>query len=340
MDLEKLLNKYNYEFPKSLIATEPAHPRESARLMIYNRKTKQIHSDTFANLTKYLPKKTVLVFNETKVIPARLPVTKETGGKVNLLYIKHEKKSIVAKSDKPLSPGQVLYIDKHHTLIAKNKSPDGWILFSNLTAVKFKKLLKKYGITPLPPYIKNSKLNEAQIKKEYQTVFAKIEGSVAAPTASLHFSKQLLLKLKRSGVKTCFVTLHVGLGTFAPLTEQHIKTKTLHEERYAVSEATFRKLQKLKANGYTIIPVGTTALRTLETIFTHSHLRGTTNLFIQEGYTFKCIDGLITNFHVPRSSLLMLVSALLGRKKTLELYKYAMKQKFRFFSFGDGMLII
>ena len=340
MDIDKLLSKYDYKYPEKLIATEPVHPRDSAKLLVYDKKTKKISFDIFRNLGKYLPKKSVLVFNNTKVLPARITVTKETGGHVHLLYISHNKNQVTALSDKPLKPEMKLFLDGKHLLTTKTKSASGWILDLNLTAVKFRGILKKYGMMPLPPYlVKRTHLTKQELEKEYQTVFALKEGSVAAPTASLHFTKSLINKLEKSGIEICYATLHVGLGTFASLTEDNLKNKSLHIENYSIDKITAKKLLKLKSQGYRIIPVGTTALRTLETAFGRNQLSGATDLFIQEGYEFKFADGLITNFHVPKSSLIMLVSTLIGRMKTLELYNLAIRKKFRLFSFGDGMLV-
>lgn len=334
---------YNFTFPANLIANKPANPRESARLLAYNRKTQQTTLDTFKNIGKFLPKNCVLVLNQTKVIPARLEVTKPTGGKARLLFLSQEKHLISALSDRKLELGSTLTFGKTHKLVVMDKKTNQYILKTSSSAGAFQKLLATYGTTPLPPYIKNSPLTEKQARKEYQTVFAKTPGSVAAPTASLHFTKQLLNKLKKQGVKIEYVTLHVGLGTFATLTEKNIKQKKLHSEFFYIDTKTAQRLNRYKALGYPIIPVGTTAVRTLESAANKrgkiTKLTGNTTLFIQEGDKHNFVDGLITNFHVPQSSLLMLVSSFVGRKKLLELYALAIKKKFRLFSFGDGMLI-
>ena len=204
-------------------------------------------------------------------------------------------------------------------------------------------LFEKYGNAPIPPYIKHTPLSSAELKKQYQTVFAKNSGSIAAPTASLDFTKRLLEKLRKTGISTQFVTLHVGLGTFAPLTEENITQGKLHKERYAIDSKTAAFLNRAKKEGRPIIAVGTTAVRALETASDKkgklAKLSGETDIFIREGYRFRFTDGIITNFHVPRSSLLMLVSAFVGRERLFELYRKAMKKKFSFFSFGDGMLL-
>jgi S-adenosylmethionine:tRNA ribosyltransferase-isomerase len=214
---------------------------------------------------------------------------------------------------------------------------------SDFPVNQIKSVLQKYGQTPLPPYIKNSKLTEAQRRKEYQSVFAKQGLSVAAPTASLHFTKRLISKLKKQGIEVKFVTLNVNLGTFAPLKQENLNSGKLHSETYEVDKKTAADLNAAKKKGKKIIAVGTTVIRTLESAAKNNklvNLSGQTRLFIQPGYNFKFIDGCITNFHVPKSSLMMLISALVGRKKLLSLYQKAIKQKLRFFSFGDGMLIL
>ncbi len=336
-----IIDKYDYEFPPDLIAQKPAHPRDSAKLLIYDRKTKAVSFDIFKNIGKYLPEGTVLVLNETKVLPARFEVAKLTGGKIKLLYLSGEKNIFSALSPRRLHPGEVLKFGSKEITVTKVLE-DGY-RFKADKSFDIKKELEKYGDTPLPPYIKNSPLSRSEIKKEYQTVFAKKYGSVAAPTASLHFTKKLLESLKKQGIKEEKVTLHVGLGTFATVTEENIKEGRLHSEYYEINKGVADKLILAKKHGNVVIPVGTTALRTLESAFERDKfekLSGDTDIFIKEGDKLKFADGLITNFHVPKSSLIMLVSALIGREKTLELYNLAIKNKFRLFSFGDAMLIL
>ncbi len=335
---------YNYSFPANLIANKPSFPRENARLLVYSRKTKQVKLDTFKNIGKYLPENCVLVLNQTKVIPARLEVAKPTGGKARILFLSQEKNLISALSDRKLEIGSTITFGKTHKLVVVDKKTNQYILKTTASQTAFQKLLVKYGTTPLPPYIKNSPLTEKQARQEYQTVFAKTLGSVAAPTASLHFTKKLLSQLKQQGVKLEYITLHVGLGTFASLSDKNIKQKKLHSEFYKIDPKTAERLNKYKQLGYQIIPVGTTAVRSLESAANKqgklTKLSGHTTLFIQEADQHNFVDSLITNFHVPQSSLLMLVSSFVGRKKLLELYALAIKKKFRLFSFGDGMLII
>ncbi len=382
---EKLLDSYNYSFPPELIAQSPTSPRDSAKLLIYTRAPKPIQNlrikkeakdkpaeiahDIYKNILKYLPKDGVLVLNQTKVIPARLTVKKPTGGLARLLYIETSGQHLKFLSDRKLELNTKLTIEngKENRAISSNKSKTPkpkklsftviakhsqfYILKPAFDISNLYTILNKYGQTPLPPYIKNSKLSGKKLLTEYNTVFAKTLGSVAAPTASLHFTKALLAKIKRSGIKIVYITLHVNLGTFAPLTEEQLQNKKLHTEFYEISKTSAKILNQAKQSGKQIIAVGTTVVRTLESACESksitkinkpaklTKLTGNTNLFITEKSKLQFVDSIITNFHVPKSSLLMLVSAFTGRKQLLELYKLAIQKKYRLFSFGDGMLI-
>ena len=346
---EEILNAYDYTISPKLIANTPTTPRDSAKLLVYKRATKEVCFDTFRNVYKYLPKGAMLVLNDTKVLPARLVVRKKKigdqgGGSVELLYIGTQGKEIIMLSNKKLVLGAELFLTKTLYFTVQAQEGSVYMLSPSFPLKKFQQVLLRYGKTPLPPYIKNSPLSERSLREKYQSVFAKEQGSVAAPTASLHFTKRLLATLKQKGFGMEFVTLHVNRGTFATLTPEVLEKGTLHEEYYSISPRTAEKISKAKKEGRAIIPIGTTALRTLESVVDSKgnlvNLSGSTRLFIQPGYKFKIADGLITNFHVPRSSLMMLVAALVGREKLLELYKEAQKRKLKFFSFGDGMLII
>ncbi len=343
MKLERLLKQYDYHVPPHLIAQRPARPRDSARLLVYDRKTKKVAFDTFRNLGTFLPPKAVLVFNQTKVIPARLTLTKSTGGKVRVLFIAKAGKNIRVLADRALLPAETLRLTKRYTFTVQKRVNGQWLLTPSFPLFQLKKVFERFGVAPLPPYIKHSPLTEAERKDQYQTVFAKRRGSVAAPTAALHFTKALIAKLKRQGFGVEFVTLHVNLGTFAPLTEAHLQTKRLHSEWYEMSKTTAKNLNTAREQGRPIVAVGTTVARTLESATSKFRKiqakAGVTRLFIQPGYNFRAVDNLITNFHVPKSSLLMLVSALTGRKELQKVYKKATKHGFRLFSFGDGMLI-
>lgn len=357
---DKLLAQYDYTYPESAVALEPSEPRDSAKLLVWDAARKSREFSTFSHIGEYLPPRSVLVLNETKVIPARLEVIKSTGGRVRLLYVApgHRKDEFNALADRPLEPGQVLTVarasGKIPALHVVSREKDGYVFrLSKPVNSKPNKgrdrmipldVFLKYGLTPIPPYLKRTTLGEKELRDKYQTVFAKQLGSVAAPTASLHFTNALLKKLQAAGHDIAYVTLHVNLGTFAPLTAQALAEGRLHEEAYRIDYRTVAFLERAKKEGRPIIPVGTTALRTLEAA---SDGRGrikwpesATRLFIRPGYKFAMADGLITNFHVPRSSLLMLVAALVGRKRLLGLYNRALERGFRIFSFGDGMLLL
>lgn len=342
-NFSKLIQQFDYQFPQELIAQEPARPRDSAKLIIYNKTTQEIDHDIYKNLWRYLPKDGVLVLNKTKVLPARLIVSKQTGGKVKLLYIKAENNLIWFLSNNKLTIGSVLSVNKKISFQVTSHDKQFYILKPSFKVSLIFDVLNKFGETPLPPYIKHSPLKGKKLLTEYNTVFANKLGSVAAPTASLHFTKKLLDKILKSGVSIKYVTLHVNLGTFASLNPEQLKSKTLHTEYYEIDKSTAKFLNKAKKSNRPIIAVGTTVVRTLESACDNTKkitkLSGGTNLFITENYKLKFVDQLITNFHVPKSSLLMLVSTFVTRKKLLALYKLAIKNKYRLFSFGDGMLI-
>lgn len=343
MEFEKILELYDYEFPEKLIAKKPASPRDGAKLLVYDRETDRDFFDVFRNIDKYLPKKAVLVFNETKVVPARLWPKKSTGGKIQLLYVGKEGELLKFIVDRRLNVGEKVFLSGKIFLIAERQSEGIYFFRPSFPAEDILKILDRFGETPIPPYIKNSPLKESELKEKYQTVFAKIKGSVAAPTASLHFTKRLMQKLKSKGFNLVFIVLHVNLGTFAKLTPGQIASSKLHEEYYEINRKTAELLNKAKSNGRPIVAVGTTVVRALESASDAkgrlAKLSGKTDLFIKEGYKFKFIDSIITNFHVPKSSLMMLVSSFTGRTKLLSLYRKAIKAGFRLFSFGDGMLI-
>lgn len=342
MNLQQLLTQYDYALSEVRIAQKPASPRDSSKLLTYDRTIGKTTESTFAHIGEYLPKNAVLVFNQTKVLPARLTVTKPTGGTARILYVAKEDKDIKAMSDRKLVVGTDVSIANGLFLTVVRQEEKYYFLRPSFPLAKLESVLDKHGITPIPPYIKESPLKEKELRKKYQTVFAKHAGSVAAPTASLHFTDRLLAKLQKQDIDIRFVTLHVNIGTFAPLTQEHIDTEALHTESYEIDAKTAAFLNKAKAQGRPIIGVGTTVVRTLESATQDGELKklsGDTNIFIKEGYKFKFISGMVTNFHVPQSSLLMLVAALIGKDKLFELYRLAIKRKFRFFSFGDGMLI-
>lgn len=341
-NLDALIEEYDYEISESFIAQNPANPRDSAKLLVYDRKKDTTLVDTYKNLVKYLPQDAVLVFNDTKVIPARIIAAKPTGGKVALLFIRKSKEELIFLANVKLEAGIVLTAGKH-TLHVLKKTDSEYAVKPSFPIENYLDVLHEIGITPLPPYIKHTSLSETSLREKYQTVFAQDAGSVAAPTASLHFTQSLISEIQKTGHEIYFVTLHVNLGTFAKLTEDHVVNKRLHEEFFEIDTETAQKLNEAKKQGKTIIAVGTTVVRTLESAANSKgmlvKLVGTTDLFIQEQTKLHFTDSVITNFHVPKSSLLMLVAALVGRKKLFELYNFAIKNNFRFFSFGDGMYI-
>jgi S-adenosylmethionine:tRNA ribosyltransferase-isomerase len=339
--MRDIISDYDYKLPVSAIAQRPASVRDAAKLLVYDRKSEKVSFDRFAKLGKYLPGNSVLVFNETKVVPARFFVKKLTGGRVELLYVGVSGKNLRCLANQTLANGTILTLNKNKfTVVGREEK---WYLIKPPFAAKnIFSFLEKNGETPLPPYLKHSPLNESERREKYQTIFARAKGSVAAPTASLHFTGRLIEKLKKSGVEIIYLTLHVNLGTFAPLTEAHLKKGKLHTEEYEITREAAERLNAAKVAGKNIIAVGTTSCRALESAAIGGKIKklsGTTDIFIRPTYNFKFVDSLITNFHVPRSSLLMLVASLVGRKKLFELYGLALKKKMKFLSFGDGMFI-
>lgn len=337
---------FDYDLPKNLIANAPSEPRDQARLLIYNKKTEKTEHLKFFNVINYLNSGDVLVLNDSKVMASRLRGTKTSGGAVELLLLK----KVSGKTwetmirGKRLKLGQILQFKQglQCTLMEKT-SPTTWVVRFNFSGQKLANLIEKYGQVPIPPYIKTN-LTENKLKKHYQTVYAKQLGSAAAPTAGLHFTNQLISKLKKQGVKIVYLTLHVGLGTFAPVKAANIKDHPMHAEYVSISKATIKTLQQAKQTKNRIIAVGTTSIRALEAladeIMTNDQaIKKNVNIFIYPGYKFKLVDAIITNFHLPQSTLLMLVSAFVTRPKILKLYQQAIKMKYRFYSFGDAMFI-
>lgn len=350
---QETLALYDFTFPQELIAKQPASPRDSAGLLIYDRKKNSVMFDTFANIIDYLPPNAVLVMNRTKVIPAKLTLKKITGGGVSALLLSAGADHVTVLASGTLKPGDKLIWHGGHSFTVVTRTLQEALLKPSFPMTQLKDLLLEFGETPLPPYMKDSPLSEEQRRREYQTVFAEEEGSVAAPTAGLHFTEELINKIaqprtqggtgEQSGRAVRYVTLHVHLGTFAALTEDQWKNKKLHSEWYSIDPETVAFLNTAKAEGRPIIAVGTTTVRTLESATEGTELKkaiGETDLFITEDTPLKFVNRLITNFHVPRSSLLMLVSAFTGREKLLEMYKEAIQRRMRLFSFGDGMLIL
>jgi len=349
------LELFDYYLPKEKIAQEPIRPRDFSKLLIYDTLNDKIYFDFFLNLNKYLPQESFLVLNNTKVLPAKLEMLKETGGKIKILFLVDEainknSKFIRGLVNKRLNLGEKIYFPNKKNFIKVVSQEKNIFTFSlKMSLNNFLKLLNLYGEAPLPPYIKNTPLTKKNAKEKYQTIFAKKIGSIAAPTASFHFTKRIFKKLKRKGIECFFITLHVSLGTFMPISEENIKKKKLHKEYWEIETNVYKKILKLKKKKK-LIAVGTTTTRLLETLarkrlnLNKKIVRGTTEIFIFPPFKFKMIDGLITNFHLPKTSLMMLVEAFLqfknSKRHLKELYEIAIENDFRFYSFGDAMLII
>ncbi|MBY0515854.1 MAG: tRNA preQ1(34) S-adenosylmethionine ribosyltransferase-isomerase QueA [Bacteriovoracaceae bacterium] len=342
-DLE--LESYNYELPSELIADRPAPGRSSSRLLVVNAQSGVIEHQSFKDIIHLLPKGSTLVFNQSKVFPCRLIGAKPTGGEVEAFVLSLIPKNgfyqVLLKAAGKRRVGEIFHFEEL-TLELMELGEEGtfWVK-PNLDSQNFLNLLEKKGGIPIPPYIRNG-VSDDQDKKDYQTVYAKDSGSVAAPTAGLHFTPELLEELKQRGIQTAFVTLHVGLGTFKPVKTEKITDHKMHAENFYVDP---EEAKKIKAAEGKIFAVGTTSLRVLESCWgdngfqfpTQGEMQST-RIFLHPGKPVHSIQGLITNFHLPQSSLLMLVSALLGREKTLEIYKTAVQERYRFFSYGDAML--
>ena len=333
---------FDYILPEELIAQTPLEKRDNSRLMVIDKKTGEITHEVFSNIINYLNKDDVLVLNDTKVMPARIIGEKcDTSAIIELLLLKNiENWECLAKPAKRIKQGTIISFGNGIL-----KATCTGIGEEGIRIMKFEykgifyEILDKLGSMPLPPYIKE-KLED---KDRYQTVYAKNIGSSAAPTAGLHFTKELLNNINDKGIKICNITLHVGLGTFRPVTVDDVKTHKMHSEFYSMSKDVADALNDAKANNKRIVSVGTTSTRTLETIMTKygkfEETSGWTDIFIYPGYKFKAIDAQITNFHLPKSTLIMLVSAFATKELILKAYKEAVDNRYRFFSFGDSMLI-
>lgn len=335
---------FDYYLPENLIAQTPINKRDESKLMVLNKETGTIEHRHFADIIDYLTPNDVLVLNDTKVMPARLIGQKEdTNGHIELLLLKNTKNNIYECLCKPAKRVKIGTIVNFGDGILKAKcievKEEGIREFEFLYDGIFYEILDKLGEMPLPPYI-HKKLKD---KNRYQTVYAKNIGSAAAPTAGLHFTQELLEKLKNKGITICYVTLHVGLGTFRPVNVEDITTHKMHSEYYTINEETAKILNQAKKDGKNIVSVGTTTTRVLETVMnqyqTFKACSGYTSIFIYPGYQFKAVDSLITNFHLPKSTLIMLVSAFCSKEIIMNAYSEAIKNSYRFFSFGDSMFI-
>ena len=334
---------FDYNLPEELIAQTPLEKRSDSRLMILNRKTGNITHEKFYNIVNYLGKNDVLVLNDTKVVPSRIYGNKaDTNANIELLLLKETSKDIyecLVRPARRINIGTVIkFKDDFSATVLEKKEEGICVVKFNYKGI-FLERLEEIGEMPLPPYI-HEKLKD---NSRYQTVYAKHVGSAAAPTAGFHFTKELLDLLAKNGVEILYVTLHVGLGTFRPVSVDTVEEHHMHSESYEMSEAVAKKLNLAKQMHKRIISVGTTSTRTLESIYSKygcfKACKEDTNIFIYPGYEFKAIDGLITNFHLPKSTLIMLVSAFASRDIIMNAYNIAVKEKYRFFSFGDAMFI-
>ena len=335
---------YDYDLPEELIAQDPLEDRSSSRLMVLDRQTGDVEHRHFTDILEYLHPGDCLVINNTKVIPARLfGVKEDTQAKIEVLLLKRMENDIwetLVKPGKKAKPGtKLVFGDGLLTAEVVDVVEEGNRLIQFHYDGIFEEILDQLGQMPLPPYI----THQLKDKNRYQTVYAKYDGSAAAPTAGLHFTKELLQKVKDMGVDIAEVTLHVGLGTFRPVKVENVLDHHMHSEFYMVSQEAADKINRAKGSGHRVIAVGTTSTRTLEAAADENgrlhETSGWTEIFIYPGYQFKVIDALITDFHLPQSTLVMLVSALAGREHVLHAYETAVKEKYRFFSFGDAMLI-
>lgn len=338
------VSDFNYELPQELIAQHPYDKRDEARLMVIDKNKHTIEHKVFNHIIDYLEPGDCLVINNTKVLPARLYGEKDTGAKIEFLLLKRIQGDfweVMVRPGNKLKPGTKVSFGEG---LLKAEILD--IVEGGNRKVKFEyegifnEILDKIGLMPLPPYIKE-KLKE---NNQYQTVYAQYEGSSAAPTAGLHFTEELLEKIKQKGVEIAKVTLHVGIGTFRPVKVENVEEHTMHTEHYSIKQEEADKINQAKQTGYKVIAVGTTSCRVLESVADENgfvkETEGDTDIFIYPGYQFKCIDRLVTNFHLPESTLIMLVSSLAGKDFVMEAYQEAVKEKYQFFSFGDAMMIV
>lgn len=353
-DSDLLVKNYSYELPEELIAQRPATPRDSSRLLIYKEETDEIIHETFKNLSKYLPKESCLIHNNSRVFPCRLKAQKPSGGAAELFLLsltpneKGEYPCLIKSSSKK-KEGDIFKILSHKgeslgEMELSGKGSDGTFFIKPLQGQELSQWVYEEGKVPIPPYIRKGDSDQQDLE-DYQTVYAgkekEEEGSVAAPTAGLHFTENVFKSLEEKNISRNFVTLHVGLGTFRPVKAESLKDHTMHSENFFVKQEQWKSILKAKKR----IAVGTTSLRVLESLWENRNESvweemNETSIFLHPGVEVQSIDGLLTNFHLPESTLLMLVSSLIGREKTLELYKIAVKEKYRFFSYGDAMLIL
>jgi S-adenosylmethionine:tRNA ribosyltransferase-isomerase len=343
-----LLEEFNYELPEELIAQVPAQKRDMSRMLVLDRANKTFEHKHFCDITDYLTENDLLVLNNTKVIPARLYATKDTGALIEIFLVREVEKDVwisLIKPSKRVKAGIVLKISDELSVEVLEKDDDKWRVHLIYNGNIFE-ILDKVGNIPLPPYIERKMTNEEYKNLDfdrYQTVFAEKEGAVAAPTAGLHFTKEILEKLEKQGIQHCFVTLNVGLGTFKPVKCENILDHKMDSELFEITQNSADMINKAKKDGKNIVAVGTTSVRTLETVMNKYGkiipVKDSSELFIYPSYEFKIVDKLITNFHLPKSTLLMLVSAFATKDFIFKAYEEAIKNKYRFYSYGDCMFI-
>ena len=334
---------FYYDLPEERIAQTPAEPRDSSRLLVYHRDTKTVEDKIFRDITEYVKAGDVLVVNNTKVLPARMYARTAHGGVVEVLLLKRYDLNtweVLMRPGKKGKIGVTMTVGDELSFTVKDITDSGERIVEFSYEGAFEDVLSKVGTMPLPPYIKEKLENQAR----YNTVYSKVDGSAAAPTAGLHFTPALLQTLKDKGVQVAEVLLHVGLGTFRPVSEEIITDHKMHSEFYEIGEEAAEIINAAKREGRRVIAVGTTSVRTLESVADDNGMvracHGNTEIFLYPPYQMKCVDALVTNFHLPESTLIMLVACLTGREEILKTYEYAVENKYRFFSFGDACLIV
>ena len=334
---------FYYDLPEERIAQTPVYPRDSSRLLVYHKDEKRIEDKIFRDIADYLQKGDLLVINNTKVLPARMFAKTKFGGVVEVLLLKRYDLNtwqVLMRPGKKGKIGAEFTVSDELSFTVKDVTETGERVVEFAYEGAFEDILSRVGTMPLPPYIKE-KLSDQQ---RYNTVYSKTDGSAAAPTAGLHFTQELLQKLKDKGVEIAEVLLHVGLGTFRPVSEEIITDHKMHSEYYEISESSAEKINRAKKEGRRVIAVGTTSVRTLESVADENGFvkacHGDTEIFLYPPYKMKCVDALVTNFHLPESTLIMLVACLTGREEILSVYRYAVEKGYRFFSFGDAMLVV
>ena len=345
--------KLNYYLPSELIAQTPVSVRSDSRLLVLDRSSGDVSDSRFSSLGEFLSPGDCLVLNDTKVLPARFFARRPTGGKLEGLFLTADAEGIwtaYLKGIRKLKPGDEFYLKDRQKadfcdVVLLEKLDQGKCRLKINADMDAQNVLEEIGFPPLPPYIKrdDDPAVAAQDEQRYQTVYARQSGAVAAPTAGLHFTEPLIDQLKQAGVKFAFITLHVGAGTFKPVTADNLEDHQIHKERFSIDKKNAGIVNMAKNNGGRIIPVGTTSTRVLETVAAGSQIKattGTTELFITPGYRFKMIDAMITNFHLPKSTLLALVAAFAGLENIIAAYNHAIEQRYRFYSYGDAMLIV